>query len=59
MEYYTINDVAHILGVGKNTAYKIANMDGIPTLRIGRVIRIEKEGFDRWRRNAVGKKNLF
>lgn len=54
MEYYTIKDIMDILGVSRNTAYKIANIDGMPTLRLGRTIRIEKEGFDKWRRDAVG-----
>ena len=54
MEYYTIDDVMNILGVGRNTAYKIARLEDVPTLRIGRTIRIEKEGFDKWRRDSVG-----
>lgn len=56
MEYYTIKDVMDMLGVSKGTAYKIAELDGVPTIRIGRIIRIEKKGFDRWRDAMIGRK---
>lgn len=55
MEYYTVQDVMNMLGVGRTTAYKIANMTGVPTMRLGRSIRIEKSGFDKWRNRAIGK----
>jgi hypothetical protein len=53
MEYYTIKDIMSILGVCRNTAYKIADMDDVPTLRIGNMIRIDKNGFDEWCRRRI------
>lgn len=53
MLYYTVKDIAEMLGVSKNTAYKIAAMDDVPSMRIGKSIRIDKEGFDNWRKCAV------
>lgn len=55
-EYYTVDDIARIFGVSKATAYKIASLKDVPSIRIGRSIRIDREGFDQWRRDSVGKK---
>lgn len=53
MEYYTTADVMRILGVSRNTVQKLIESGCIPVLRIGRIIRIEKEGFDRWRKHSA------
>ena len=34
---YTVNDIAAILGIGRATAYKLANSGAFKTIRIGRV----------------------
>lgn len=52
MLYYTVKDVMEMLGVSRNTAYKIAALDDVPSIRIGRSIRIERDGFDKWRKRA-------
>lgn len=37
---YTVNDIAAILGIGRASAYKLANSRLFKTIRIGNMIRI-------------------
>ena len=37
---YTVEDIAAILGIGKSSAYKLANSGEFQTIRIGNMIRI-------------------
>lgn len=37
---YTVNDIAAILGIGRASAYKLANSGAFKTIRIGNMIRI-------------------
>ena len=41
---YTVNDIATILGIGRTTAYKLANSGAFKTIRIGNMIRISRKG---------------
>ncbi|WP_419500935.1 helix-turn-helix domain-containing protein [Dysosmobacter sp.] len=41
---YTVNDIAAILGIGRATAYKLANSGAFKTIRIGNMIRISRKG---------------
>ena len=41
---YTVNDIAAILGIGRATAYKLANSGLFKTIRIGNMIRISRKG---------------
>lgn len=54
-EYYNIDDVSDILGVSRSTAYKLSRSDGFPSARIGKKILIDKEMFNVWRRNIIGR----
>lgn len=36
---YTVNDIAAILGIGRATAYKLANSGAFKTIHIGNMIR--------------------
>ena len=36
---YTVNDIAAILGIGRPSAYKLANSGLFKTIRIGNMIR--------------------
>ena len=40
---YTVNDIAAILGIGRATAYKLANSGLFKTIRIGNMIRISRK----------------
>ena len=39
-----MNDIAAILGIGRATAYKLANSGAFKTIRIGNMIRISRKG---------------
>ena len=45
---YTVNDVAAILGIGRASAYKLANSGLFKTIRIGNMIRISRKSFEDW-----------
>ena len=45
---YTVNDIAAILGIGRATAYKLANSGFFKTIRIGNMIRISRKSFEDW-----------
>ena len=42
---YTVNDIAAILGIGRASAYKLANSGLFKTIRIGNIIRISRKSF--------------
>ena len=45
---YTVNDIAAILGIGRATAYKLANSGAFKTIRIGNMIRISRKSVEDW-----------
>lgn len=47
---HTVNDIAAILGIGRATAYKLANSGLFKTIRIGNMIRISRKFFEDWLR---------
>ena len=47
---YTVNDIAAILGIGRASAYKLANSGAFKTIRIGNMIRISRKSFEDWLR---------
>lgn len=42
---YTVEDIAAILGIGKSSAYKLANSGEFQTIRIGNMIRIAGDDY--------------
>ena len=45
---YTVEDIAAILGIGKSSAYKLANSGVFKTIRIGTMIRISRKSLEDW-----------
>lgn len=45
---YTVNDIAAILGIGRASAYKLANSGAFKIIRIGNMIRISRKSFEDW-----------
>ena len=45
---YTVSDIAAILGIGRASAYKLANSGLFKTIRIGNMIRISRKSFEDW-----------
>ena len=45
---YTVNDIATILGIGRASAYKLANSGLFKTIRISNMIRISRKSFEDW-----------
>ena len=47
-------DLCDELGISPPTAYALVNREDFPKIRIGRRIRIPREGFERWLREHEG-----
>ena len=45
---YTVEEVAHILGIGRTSAYILVRDGHFKIVRIGNAIRISKRSFDEW-----------
>lgn len=44
----TVRDIQQALGVGRNTAYCIANRADFPAIRLGNKLIIPRDAFLRW-----------
>ena len=44
---YRMEEVAKLLGIGRNQAYEAAKTGQIPTLRVGKRLLVPKVAFDR------------
>jgi excisionase family DNA binding protein len=44
---YTVPEAGQRLGIGRNQAYAAAKRGEIPTIKIGRSLRVPKPAFDR------------
>ncbi len=45
---YTVEEVAHIFGIGRTSAYILVKEGHFKIVRIGNAIRISKRSFDEW-----------
>lgn len=45
-EMLTCKDVQELLGISKNTAYKLIRLPGFPKIKIGHNYRIPKDKFE-------------
>ena len=45
---YTVDEIAEQLGISKKLAYSLAKSGEFHYVRVGRVIRVSKESFDKW-----------
>ena len=50
----TVPDVQRALGIGKNTAYELANREDFPSIRVGKRILIPRDAFLRWLDKQTG-----
>ena len=46
--FYSVVDVQKLLGIGRNTAYKLVNSKGFPSLYVGNRIIIPVDLFQKW-----------
>ena len=54
----SVEEMAAVVGVSRPTAYQLAHAeDGPPVLRIGRRIRVPREGLMRWMERRSEKEN--
>ena len=55
-KYYQTKDLCNILGISKNTAYKLVKLDGFPKVQIGKKIFIPKEELEVYLKKHIGSK---
>lgn len=44
----TVSQAAELLQLGRDTMYQLTHVDGFPAIRLGRAVRINREGLQRW-----------
>ena len=49
-------DLCHILGISKNTAYRIVKIDGFPKIQIGKKFYIPEDDLETYLKKHVGTK---
>ena len=53
----TVDELANLLKVSKPVAYELANRDDFPSFKIGKSIRVSRQGLSEWiLRQAAGQK---
>ncbi len=50
----TVPEAAKVLRIGRNLAYQLVASGELPSLRLGRVIRVPRDALDRWIEVASG-----
>lgn len=54
---YTVAEIAQILNIGKNSAYKLVSESKFKSVRIGKIVRISRQSFDDWLERELNVKN--
>jgi excisionase family DNA binding protein len=47
-KYYNVADIQELLGIGRNSAYKLVTANGFPSIYVGNRIIIPADRFDQW-----------
>lgn len=47
-EFISLNELQEILGIGRTKAYDLVTSGDLPAIRIGRIIRINKQDLTDW-----------
>ena len=55
-KYLQTKDLCSILGISKNTAYKIVKLDGFPKIQIGKKFFIPKDDLEAYLNKHIGSK---
>lgn len=45
---YTVAEIMEILGIGRTAAYDLTRKGLFKVIRVGKLLRINKESFDQW-----------
>jgi excisionase family DNA binding protein len=46
--FYTVDELAEFLKIGRSSAYELCKSNKFPTLRLGKIIRIPKQALYHW-----------
>lgn len=55
-QFYTVNDLADILPIGKTNLYSLVHSKDFPAITVDRRIIIPIDKFNEWLNSSVGKK---
>lgn len=44
----TVSEAAQVLRISRNTAYELIRQRGIPSIRLGRTIRVPRHALEAW-----------
>jgi excisionase family DNA binding protein len=45
---YTVDDVSHMLKIGKTTTYRLMSSDAFPSFKLNRRLCVTKDNFHTW-----------
>lgn len=51
-EVLSVPEVAEVLGISRNSAYKAVNQGDIPSVKVGRRTLVPRKAFDQWLKTA-------
>lgn len=55
-QFYTVNDLADLLPIGKTNLYSLVHSKDFPAITVGRRIIIPIDKINEWLNSSVGKK---
>ncbi len=55
VKFYTVDDLQRLMGIGRNSAYKLVRSKGFPTILVGNRIIIPADLFQKWIEKAAQK----
>ena len=44
----TVSELCEVLRIGRRQGYELVHRDGFPSIRVGRSIRVPRQGLERW-----------
>ena len=54
--FYTVTDIQRLLGIGRNSAYKLVSGKGFPAIFIGNRIVVPTDHFQEWINQQANKR---
>lgn len=58
INFFTVEEIADILKIGKTKAYQLMRTDGFPAIKLQRTYRVSEQDFMKWANDYKGKEYL-
>jgi len=54
----TVDELSKVLRIGRRQAYELVHRTTFPAFRVGRSIRVPREGLERWLQESSGEHDM-